>query len=192
MKAHSTKDKILKEGRSLLQRHGYNGFSFQDIANAINIKKPSLYDHYKTKEDLILAILHYYSKSFDEWTCEVMHLNPLEQIRKVFDIFYSFSCDKRKVCPVLALTADTQILTPHIQTEMKLFISKWMTWLESQIAAGQKIKTIRTDIKPKILASLIYNQVMGSQFQARILNDPNVITKSGDSMITFIQLSFND
>ena len=115
----STKEKILEEGRSLLQRHGYNGFSFQDIANTLNIKKPSVYDHFASKEGLILAILQYYTESFDIWSSSVANLEPLEQIRKVFDVFYSFSCDKRKVCPVLALTADTHVLTPKIQNQMK-------------------------------------------------------------------------
>lgn len=183
----STKEKILKEGRSLLQKHGYNGFSFQDIANTLDIKKPSVYDHFSSKEELILAILQYYTESFDIWSDSVANLEPLQQIRKVFDIFYSFSCDKRKVCPVLALTADTHVLTPKIQNQMKLFIEKWMSWLQIQIKHGQKNKTIRTDIKPPILSGLIYNQVMGSQFQARILNDPTVMLKSGDMLIEFIK-----
>lgn len=187
MKTLSTKEKILKEGRSLLQRHGYNGFSFQDIANTLNIKKPSVYDHFASKEDLIVAILQYYTESFDIWTSSVAKLAPLEQVRKVFDVFYAFSCDKRKVCPVLALTVDTHVLTPKIQSHMKLFIEQWMAWLQIQIKQGQKNKTIRPDIKPSVLSGLIYNQVMGSQFQARILNDPTVMLKSGDMLIDFIK-----
>ena len=192
MKITSTKDKILKEGMSLLQKHGYNGFSFQDIADILEIKKPSLYDHFSSKEELIIAILNSYTNMFHQWSQKISELPPLEQIRKAFDIFYSFTSDKKKVCPVLALSVDTDVLTLNIRKEMKSFIEKWLDWLEETISEGQISGRIRKDINSKSLASFIYSQGMGSQFQARLKNDPAITLSSGDMIVSLISLGSSE
>lgn len=187
MKTLGTKEKILKEGRALLQRHGYNGFSFQDIANIVGIKKPSLYDHYASKEELIAGILENYSQSFDKWALQIEALSPLEKIQKAFDVFYSFSCDKKKVCPVLALTADIQILSKQTHNEMQLFLNKWLHWLEATILEGQKDGSIRKDLPAKNLAEFLYNQGMGAQIQARLMNRPEIIMESSKLALRFLK-----
>ncbi len=187
MRPKGTKDKIFIEGRALLQRHGYNGFSFQHIADKLGIKKPSLYDHFASKDELIVAIIREYSAQFDKWTGSVAALPPIERVRRVFDVFHFFASDRRKVCPVLALAADFQGLSRTIQNEMRTFVEKWLSWLEKQIQEGQKKRQIRTDFPAKALADFVYSQGMGSQFQARIRDEPALTVSSGDAMILFLK-----
>lgn len=183
----STKDKILKEGRSLLQLHGYNGFSFQDIADKIDIKKPSLYDHYSSKEELMLAIIKRYQDAFVAWDASINQNSTLEKIRKVFDIYHAFTSDKQKVCPILALIVDMRDLPKSVQKEMRTFIDNWIQWLSDRISEGQKEGSVRTDMSPAMLAHFIYSQGMGSQFQSRVQDDPNLTLTSGDMLISFIE-----
>jgi TetR/AcrR family transcriptional regulator, transcriptional repressor for nem operon len=183
----STKDKILKEGRSLLQKHGYNGFSFQDIADKIEIKKPSLYDHFGSKEELMLGIIKKYSEAFDTWELSIARFSPLEKIRKVFDIYYAFTSDKQKVCPILALIVDMRDLSKEVQKEMRAFVDNWLSWLEARILEGQKDGSIRQDMPAAMLAHFIYSQGMGCQFQSRLQNNPEMTLSSGDMLIAFIQ-----
>lgn len=186
-RSRHTKEKILKEGYALLQKHGYNGFSFQDIADLLKIKKPSLYDHFPSKDDLVIAILRTYREMFAQWALDVSSLAPSERIRKVFDVFYSFTSDKRKVCPVLSLIADMDVLSPAIQKEMRQFIEQWLLWLEQQIAVGQMAGEIRSDLNPKTLSTFIYSQGMGSQLQSRIRNDATLTLSSGDMVLSLIK-----
>lgn len=186
--AKTTKEKALGEGRALLQQHGYNGFSFQDIANKLDIKKPSLYDHFASKDDLIIAIVRDYSVRFDIWSLSLKDIAPSARIRKVFDVFYSFSSDKSKVCPILALAADFQGVARSIQKEMKAFVDKWLAWLEEQIQHGQESGQIRTDMDAKLLATFVYSQAMGSQFQARIRNNPSLTISSGEQIMALIKV----
>lgn len=183
----TTKEKALIEGQSLLQQHGYNGFSFQDIAEKLKIKKPSLYDHYASKDELITAIIHDYSTRFDLWAEPLKDISPLDRVRRVFKVFYSFSSDKSKVCPIMSLGADLQGVARSIQKEMKIFVDKWLTWLEQQIREGQDSGQIRKDMEAKKLAEFIYNQAMGSQLQARIKNDPSLTLSSCDQIVAFIK-----
>jgi Transcriptional regulator len=50
----STKEKILEAALSLFAENGYDGTSVEQIAGIVGIKAPSLYKHYKGKEDIVV------------------------------------------------------------------------------------------------------------------------------------------
>lgn len=52
-----TKDRILKEALQLFSQYGYEAVSVVQIADAVGIKAPSLYKHYKSKQDIFHSIL---------------------------------------------------------------------------------------------------------------------------------------
>ncbi|HET7500436.1 MAG TPA: TetR/AcrR family transcriptional regulator [Kofleriaceae bacterium] len=57
---------ILERAARLIFESGYDATSMQDIAEACGLTKAGLYHHIKTKEALLLAIMHYGMDLFDE------------------------------------------------------------------------------------------------------------------------------
>jgi len=57
---------ILERAARLIQESGYEATSMQEIAEACGLTKAGLYHHIKTKEALLLAIMHYGMDLFDE------------------------------------------------------------------------------------------------------------------------------
>ena len=53
----STKEKILDAALTLFAENGYDGTTVEQIANIVGIKAPSLYKHYKSKEDILNALI---------------------------------------------------------------------------------------------------------------------------------------
>ena len=53
----STKEKILDAALTLFAENGYDGTSVEQIAGIVGIKAPSLYKHYKGKEDILNALI---------------------------------------------------------------------------------------------------------------------------------------
>ncbi|MBQ6218084.1 MAG: helix-turn-helix transcriptional regulator, partial [Erysipelotrichaceae bacterium] len=53
----NTKEKILNEALSLFAEKGYDGTSVEQIAALVGIKAPSLYKHFKGKEDILNSII---------------------------------------------------------------------------------------------------------------------------------------
>lgn len=188
VKKTNTKNKILKQGLSLLQRHGYNGFSFLDIAKSVDIKKASVYDHYSSKEELILAILLDYESAFKNWTNQVKDLSVDGKINSIFKVFYMFSCDNNKVCPVMALMIDTSTLTLKIRNSMQEFVNLWLAWLSKEIKKGQKNSIIRSDLSAKELSEFVYNQMMGAQLQARLQKDPEIMLETASKILKLISV----
>ena len=52
-----TRTKILDSAQRLIQTRSFHGFSFQDIADEVGIRKASLYHHFDSKDAVALAVL---------------------------------------------------------------------------------------------------------------------------------------
>lgn len=65
MEKQSTKKKIMSEALKLFARKGYEAVSVAQIAEAVGIKAPSLYKHYKSKQDIFDAILEEMSSRYE-------------------------------------------------------------------------------------------------------------------------------
>ena len=63
----STKERILDAALTLFAENGYNGTSVEQIAGVVGIKAPSLYKHYKGKEEILNALID----SAEEWYEEI-------------------------------------------------------------------------------------------------------------------------
>ncbi len=57
MEKETTRQRILTESLKLFSKEGYEAVSVEQIANAVGIKAPSLYKHYKSKRDIFTSIL---------------------------------------------------------------------------------------------------------------------------------------
>ena len=53
----STKEQIIEESLTLFSQRGFDAVSVKEIANAVGIKAPSIYKHFKSKQDIFNAIL---------------------------------------------------------------------------------------------------------------------------------------
>ena len=60
----NTKEKILRTGKMQFAAHAYAGTTMAMIAEAVGIKKPSLYAHYSSKEAIFKGVLE---AEFDEY-----------------------------------------------------------------------------------------------------------------------------
>ena len=61
----STKQRILSEALTLFSERGYEPVTVAEIANAVGVKAPALYKHYKSKKDIFDAILAEMKASYD-------------------------------------------------------------------------------------------------------------------------------
>jgi len=52
-----SRDEILRAAAQIFQEKGYHAASMQDIAEAVELKKGSLYHHVTSKQEILLALL---------------------------------------------------------------------------------------------------------------------------------------
>ncbi|MBS7021130.1 MAG: TetR/AcrR family transcriptional regulator [Firmicutes bacterium] len=103
-----TKDNILKTATKLFMEKGYDQTSVQDILNELKLSKGGLYHHYKSKEEILEAVMQkraeYVSLLLQETIEKIQAKNAKEKLKK---ILYHLATDKE--------THDLDIiLTTHI------------------------------------------------------------------------------
>nr|WP_284498375.1 TetR/AcrR family transcriptional regulator [Legionella maioricensis] len=176
----------MDEARKLLQEVGYNGFSFQHLADALQIKKQSLYVHFKSKEDLGISLIDEHRLSFAEWTKAISVFTPDEQIRAVFEICYEFSVDARKICPLSAVAADLNSLPKGMQSALANLYDARYAWLKSIIEKGQNNHTFRKDKSSDEITKFVFATLLGAQLFARISGNPAQIRDIKQQTLDFL------
>lgn len=70
-----TRQRILHEALRLFSQRGYDAVGVEQIAEAVGIKAPSLYKHYKGKQDIFDAIFAETARRYDAFTDSIsVHL----------------------------------------------------------------------------------------------------------------------
>ncbi|MBR3071729.1 TetR/AcrR family transcriptional regulator [Fibrobacter sp.] len=62
----STKEKILETALTLFAENGFDGTSMEQIAQNVGIKAPSLYKHFKGKEDILNSLIDAAEARYEE------------------------------------------------------------------------------------------------------------------------------
>ena len=80
----STKERILDAALTLFAENGYDGTSVEQIANIVGIKAPSLYKHYKGKEDILNALIDSAEARYEEMFGSENNIGKVPQSREEF------------------------------------------------------------------------------------------------------------
>ena len=103
--AGSTADRVLDVAERLVQRRGFNGFSYADIAAEVGIKTASLHYHFPTKADLGRALVVRYTEVFGAALAAIqaMDTSALDQLECYVRIFRDvLGADRMCLCGMLA------------------------------------------------------------------------------------------
>lgn len=85
MKQEDTKRKILDKALELFSLDGYDAVSVAEIAEAVGIKAPSLYNHYPSKRAIFDAIVEETAVQYEKYTDEIdIHVQNSAQDIPIF------------------------------------------------------------------------------------------------------------
>ena len=156
MKDMSTKERILYAALDLFAEKGYDGVGVDLIAENVGLKGPSLYRHYKGKEDIFNSLINMVNVHYEEGFG--LELNP-EELPKSMDEIMENALEKIK----FTMHDDIVRKTRRILA-MEQFRNKRMAELTSYyhlenlqqmyagIFAGLMEKGILKKVDPKYLA----------------------------------------
>ncbi len=163
-----TRTRALNLSRHYLQTLGFNGFSFQTIADALGIKKASLHYHFASKEDLGLALLEEYEKSYKDWTRKIESLSAQKKLEQMLVVFYKMALDENKICPSGVLCSDFNTLPKNMKKQLLKFHEFQRTWLKETLRQGVQEKAFRKDLNIDATADLLLASIQGGLQMARL------------------------
>lgn len=181
MSTTSTKTELLHAASKMLLSKGLNGFSLQELATALNIKKSSLFHHYPSKTALAVELYRFYQQSFIDWVQRYEHMSPEKQIVNYAEKLTTWICEKQRVCPVGALSLEWHLVEPELRVEIKKLHELQKSWL-TKLFKEMDVRIPRADAVIGTMAL-----IQGSIQLARINEDPKMVTKNLKSYLKSIK-----
>lgn len=85
MKSETRKEEIIATAAKLFKEKGYSAVTMRDLATAMGIRAASLYNHIKSKQDILKAIIITIAEEFTEGmtticTSDISNISKLERI----------------------------------------------------------------------------------------------------------------
>lgn len=87
--APSAKDKLLETAVKLFSQHGYHATGIDRIIAESGVSKKTMYNHFKSKDELILAALRRWDEDSRLWLMRAMEKHdkdPQRQLLALFDV----------------------------------------------------------------------------------------------------------
>jgi TetR/AcrR family transcriptional repressor of nem operon len=132
--ASDTRLQILRVARSLIRTRSYLGFSFQDIADEIGIRKPSLYHHFPSKEALGVEVLQQAAQSFKAWAATTPP-TPQRKLGAYFNMYRKGLHAGHGVCPAGALATGWDCIDSELRDAVRTLRDAQISWLSDVLAA---------------------------------------------------------
>lgn len=173
----STREKILDIAQALLERRGFNAFSYQDIANDLGIKKASLHYHFPSKSDLGVALAERHADRAQAILDDVdaRALKPWDKLDAFIKPFTDIAQNCENMCPGGMLAAEFSSLDPAIQTSLKRFFKTIHRWLSALLRDGRERGDFHFEGTPDTKADVIISTLEGAILLARARQKPDFL-----------------
>ena len=126
-----TKTQILTTAADLLQKRSMNGFSLQDVADRVGIRKPSLFHHYRNKDALVADVIEASVLAFRKRMESAQGQPPARQLETFLSVYVSSIGAGSRLCPVGGILGDWDYLAPELQQRALRLLQLQQQWLES-------------------------------------------------------------
>lgn len=173
-------DEILHAATNLIQKRGYNGFSFRDVASEVGIRSASIHYHFPTKSELATSATAAYREAFNEILegIDENHTSAIAKLTAYGDVFLSTLHTKTNVCLCGMLAGESETLPNEVRLEVVKFFDEQCTWLNSVIRQGQLDGDLRDEIDSHQFAPSFLSSLEGAMIMARSLQRPDILSNS--------------
>ena len=136
-KGASKQGKIVEAANLLFYQQGYDHTSFSQIAQAAEIPRGNFYYYFKTKDDILQAVVEYRLESIENnirlWTKELSE--PLPRLKRFVQMVRNSADDVvRYGCPIGSLGTELGKSYPELQEKALRMFDLFRDWLKPEFA----------------------------------------------------------
>lgn len=167
-----TAQRILDIAERLVQTRGFNGFSYADIAEAMNVTKASLHYHFRGKAELGEALIDRYAERFGAALAEIDAGE--DDARGKLDAYariYRDVLSEQRMCLCGMLAADYETLPGPMREAVLRFFDQNETWLAGVLEGGRADGSLAVSGDPRDAAQAIVSGLEGALLVMRPYGD---------------------
>ncbi|WP_087001063.1 TetR/AcrR family transcriptional regulator [Rhizobium sullae] len=175
----ATREEIIRVADDLFYRKGFDQTSFADIAELVKISRGNFYYHFKTKDDILEAVIEKRladrKAMLERW--EMEGKTPVERITSFIDILI-VNGDKIKLygCPIGTLTSELAKLSHVAQADASRLFMLFRTWLRRQFVA------LGREADADALAMHLLSRSQGAATLFNAFQNPDFVQREVDQM----------
>ena len=173
MATADTAQRILDIAERLVQTRGFNGFSYADIAEAMQVTKASLHYHFRGKADLGKSLIERYERNFLAALARIddESKDAREKLRRYAAIYGDVLGDDR-MCLCGMLAAEFTALPEPMRADVRHFFDVNERWLVAVLKQGKKDHSVKFAGSAAEAAQALVGSLEGAMMISRSYADP--------------------
>lgn len=182
--AGSTREQILGVARRLIETRSYLGFSFQDVADAVGVRKASLYHHFPTKEALGIAVIRQATQLFKDWDAARVR-TPKDALESYFRMYRDTLKAGSGMCPARALAPGWDCIDEELRQavqELRNTQVLWLTGVLGALAPARQKKGASLASQAAYVFSVCQGALLASRMTGRVEDFDEAIAQLRSSL----------
>ncbi|MBT2117164.1 TetR/AcrR family transcriptional regulator [Dyella sp. LX-66] len=175
----NTQQKLIDSARHLIQTRGYNGFSYADVADEVQMRKASIHHHFPAKSDLAKAVVEQSRAVIVEQTRRLDDgaFDPDAQLRMYTGYWEKCIADaSAPFCVAGMLASELPTLPADLAQEVRAHFRDLSNWLELVMTRGAQLGRFQLQGSARQEAEAFMAMVYGAMLAARAYGDAKVFS----------------
>jgi AcrR family transcriptional regulator len=157
------RQRIVKESITLFLRKGFQGTAMEEITDAVNLTKGAIYWYFKSKDELLEAILQEWEKAYlDGLIASVNGVEGtfLDRFRQYHKYAWGYAGNHPELCMVWTILV-AEIAGSGLRAESKFRegLDRYIEFVKGLVDSGKAELVIKEDLDSYVLA----NSIIGMQ-----------------------------
>jgi len=171
----ATAEQILDIAEALIQTRSYSAFSYQDISDALGIRKASIHYHFASKADLGAAVVNRYVERFGAALAAIgrdQSKSSMAMLDFYIEPYVQFAKAPDRVCLCGALAGEMPALPPEMRVHVDRFFKAHHAWLAGILKRGVTRGEFKLTSPAAKTARLVLAALQGALLVKRTTGDP--------------------
>ncbi|WP_206860339.1 TetR/AcrR family transcriptional regulator [Lysobacter changpingensis] len=168
---------IIQRTNELIAVGGYNGFSYADIAELVEVRKASIHHHFPSKAELVKAtvVLHRDAMRRGLQSLDQASPGPFERLVAYSRVWAE--CIERSsppICICALLAAELPTVPAEVATEVRAHFDDLQAWIAATLEEGVAKGEMRLTDSPPAEAATYMASIHGAMLAARAAGDASM------------------
>ena len=190
-KGEQTRQHIIQQAATLFNQRGFTGSSISDVMQCTGLQKGGIYRHFESKEQLALAAFDYAQQQSTNRLVEAVaaETGAVQKLLAFISAFHALTLHPPVPggCPILNTIVDSDDGDPALRERVVSVVSGWEQLIERIVADGVAQGSVRRDIDPQAVASVLIATLEGGIVLARAHRSPVDLQYAVEHLVQYIR-----
>ncbi|MEM8885435.1 MAG: TetR/AcrR family transcriptional regulator [Planctomycetota bacterium] len=181
------REDLLDVAERMVQDRGLNAVSFQHLADAVGLSKPSVFHHFPNKGALAQALLErcrtHYGEAYDGIVSD--ETGAVDKLNRIAAL-YAEGVESGQLCLLGVLGHGVATLPDETQQDLRLKIAGAVDRFSRVFEQGRREASLRFEGTPEAAAEAFLGMLQGLQILARAQGNPASVTAAAQIYIQAI------